>query len=154
MSPSSVLRLQPGSKAPDFTLLDDQGNDVSLTSAIGPKGLVLIFYPGDLSPGCTVQLCSIRDDWSKFQQAGITVYGINHADADSHRLFRTTHSLPFPLLVDTDREISKAYGALHSFLGFHLIKRTVVGIDNQGKILFYMHGMPKDSDILKTFSLT
>jgi peroxiredoxin Q/BCP len=153
MSPSINSRLQIGSKAPDFTLTDDQGHIQSLKTATGPSGMVLIFYPGDMTPGCTVQLCSIRDDWAKFQQAGITVYGVNQADAASHQRFRTLHGLPFPLLIDTDHEVSRAYGAIRSFFGINLIKRTVVGIDSQGTILFYMHGMPKDSDILKAFSL-
>lgn len=153
MPPNATSKLQVGSKAPDFSLTDDQGQIVTLAQATGPTGLVLIFYPGDMTPGCTVQLCSIRDDWAKFQQAGIHVYGVNQADANSHSHFRTKHGLPFPLLIDTNRAISKAYGAIRSFLGFSVIKRTVVGIDSQGTILFYMHGMPKDSDILKAFPL-
>ena len=152
MSPSSTSRVGIGTTAPDFSLTDDQGNTVTLQDTFGPAGTVLIFYPGDMTPGCTVQLCSIRDDWAKFRDAGLTVYGVNHADAHSHSRFRTVHGLPFPLLIDTNLVVSQAYGAIRSFFGKHLIRRTVVGIDSKGTILFYMHGMPKDTDILKAFT--
>lgn len=155
MSPSSTTHdLAIGSKAPAFSLVDQNGKAYTLQDTFGPHGCVLIFYPGDMTPGCTVQLCAIRDDWAKFEAAGIKVFGINHADAKSHAQFSSAHHLPFPLLIDPERKVSKAYGALRQFLGFSLIRRTVVGIDSNGSILFYIHGMPKDSDILKAFPLS
>jgi hypothetical protein len=77
--------LAVGDRAPLFTLSDQDGKKVSLTDFKGKKNVVLIFYPGDMTPGCTMQLCAIRDDWSKFGAKDAVVYGVNHADAGSHR---------------------------------------------------------------------
>lgn len=152
MSPSPhVGPLALGSKAPVFSLPDQSGKIHPFEEILGPHGCVLVFYPGDMTPGCTVQLCAIRDDWAKFEALGIQVFGVNHADASSHARFSEAYHFPFPLLIDQDRKVSKAYGALRQFLGFSLIRRAVVGIDSNGSILFYMYGMPKDSDILKAF---
>ncbi len=144
--------LTVGTKAPDFSAKDEQNQALTSSQAMGSAGMVLIFYPGDMTPGCTVQLCAIRDDWAKFESAGVKVYGVNHADAASHITFRGTYKFPFPLLIDEDKAMSRAFGATRSFLGLSLLKRTVVGIDNQGMIVFYRHGMPKNADILKVFT--
>lgn len=135
-------------QAPDFSLKDQDGKNVSLSDFKG-KTVVLIFYPGDMTPGCTMQLCAIRDDWSKFEKAGAVVFGINHGDAASHTAFAKKHSYPFPLLVDRDKKVSTLYGAIRSFLRLKLIQRTVVVIDPTGRITYYKHGMPKNADIFK-----
>ena len=141
--------LAVGDKAPDFTLPDQDGNDVTLSDFKGKKNVVLIFYPGDLTPGCTVQLCAVRDDWSKFAKADAVVFGMNHGDADSHTKFIKKYTFPFPLLVDKDKKVATKYGALKKFFKAVVIKRSVVVIDKDGKIVFLKSGMPKDTDILK-----
>jgi len=141
--------LKPGRPAPDFTLPDQSGKEITLSSFRGKKNVVLVFYPGDMTPGCTMQLCAIRDDWSKFLKADAAVYGINHGDAESHQRFIKTHGFPFPLLIDKDRKVSAKYGAVHVFFGRKIIKRSVVGIDKQGRIVFLKRGMPKNADIIK-----
>ena len=145
MPPKKLLTV--GSRAPSFTLKDAAGNAVSLKDFRGKKSVVLIFYPGDMTPGCTMQLCAIRDDWRKF--AGTAVYGVNHADADSHNKFAKKFGLPFPLLIDKGKKVSARYGAIKQFFKARIIKRTVVGIGKDGRIFFLRHGMPKNSDILK-----
>lgn len=141
--------LKIGDQAPDFTLPDQDGKEIKLSSFRGAKNVVLVFYPGDMTPGCTMQLCAIRDDWSKFIQADTQVFGLNHGEADSHKSFIKAHSFPFPLLVDKEKKISAKYGAIKSIFGHKIIKRSVVGINKTGKIVFLKRGMPKDADVIK-----
>ncbi len=138
----------PHKIAPPFSLKDQSGQTINLESFHG-KFVVLIFYPGDMTPGCTMQLCAIRDDWSKFEKSNTLVFGINHGGADTHELFIKKYSFPFPLLIDKEKKVSATYGAIVSLLGFQIIRRTVVVIDPDGTIIFYRHGMPKNADILK-----
>ncbi len=142
--------LKIGDKAPVFTLKTQTGKEISLKDFKDKQSIVLIFYPGDMTPGCTIQLCGIRDNWAKFTEAGVAVFGINHADAESHTNFADKYQFPFPLLIDTDKKISKKYGAVKKLFSATVIRRTVVAIDKKGIVIFYKHGMPKEIDILKT----
>lgn len=148
-SSTSAPTLSVGDRAPIFTLKDDHGKTVSLASYKGKKNVVLVFYPGDMTPGCIIQLCAIRDDWQKFDAADTVVFGVNHVDGESHRSFSKKYHFPFPLLVDTGKRVSAKYGAIKPFFKTTLIKRSVVGIDKDGIICFLRRGMPKDTDILK-----
>ncbi|MBI5655124.1 peroxiredoxin [Candidatus Uhrbacteria bacterium] len=141
--------LKLGDLAPDFAMSDQDGNEVKLSSYRGKHNIVLVFYPGDMTPGCTLQLCAIRDDWSKFIQADTLVFGVNHGDEKSHAKFIQAHEFPFPLLIDKDKKVSAKYGAVRSIFGHKVIKRSVVGVDKNGKIVFLKRGMPKDADVIK-----
>lgn len=141
-----------GDAAPPFTLKDERGRMVSLSDFKGKKNVILVFYPGDMTPGCTLQLCAIRDDWQKFERADTVVFGVNHGDAESHAAFSKTYGFPFPLLVDEDKKVSAKYDTLKTFFRAKIIRRTVVGIDTNGKIAFFKRGMPKNADILKAFN--
>lgn len=141
-----------GDAAPTFTLQDERGRPVSLSDFKGKKNVVLIFYPGDMTPGCTLQLCAVRDDWQKFERADTVVFGVNHGDAESHARFSKTYGFPFPLLVDQDKKVSAKYDALKTFFKAKIIRRTVVGIDKNGRISYVKRGMPKNADILKAFA--
>ncbi len=143
--------LSVGSIAPAFTLSDAAGNKVTLRDLVKEKKVVLIFYPGDMTPGCTMQLCAVRDDWKNFEQAGISVFGVNHANAVSHDKFAQKYHFPFPLLIDADLSVSEKYGAIKKIFRKTVIKRTVVGISTDGTIVYYRHGIPKNTDILKAF---
>lgn len=140
-----------GSKAPLFSLKDQSGETVLLESILSTAPVVLIFYPGDQTPGCTIQLCAVRDDWSEFEKAGIRVFGINPADAGSHAAFSQKHEFPFPLLVDEGRKVAKSYDAVQDLLVAKIVRRTVVGISQDGKIIYYRQGLPRTSEILKAF---
>jgi peroxiredoxin Q/BCP len=144
--------LTVGDHAPDFTLKDEAGREVRLSDFRGKQAVVLVFYPGDLTPGCTIQLCAIRDDWSKFREANIAVYGVNHAGAESHVKFIEKMSLPFPLLIDEGKKVSKKFDATKKMFKAEIIKRSVVGIDKDGVIRFLKRGMPKDAEILKAMA--
>lgn len=146
--------LAAGSKAPAFSLRDETENLVTLKELLGATPIVLIFYPGDMTPGCTMQLCAIRDDWADFKKLDIRVFGVNQADESSHQKFKEAYHFPFPLLIDTGKKVSTAYGAMKKFFKTTVIKRTVVAIDPNGTIIYYRHGMPKNADILKAIQKT
>jgi peroxiredoxin Q/BCP len=102
--------LEPGEKAPPFTLVDGTGRKVSLGDFAG-RHLVLYFYPKDDTPGCTKEACGFRDAWDDLQALGVTVIGVSADDAASHARFGSKYRLPFPLLSDPDRRTMTAYGA-------------------------------------------
>jgi peroxiredoxin Q/BCP len=101
--------LQPGDRAPEFTLPDERGVDTSLTALLdGP--LILYFYPADFTPGCTRQACRIRELHALILGSGLAVVGISPQSPDSHRRFRDRHDLPFRLLSDEDKTVIRMYG--------------------------------------------
>lgn len=134
--------LPAGSPAPDFTALDDSGNSVTL-SALRGRNVVLVFYPGDDTPGCTKQLCEFRDQWSDASARNVVVYGVNPQSAQKHRKFIDKFRFPFPLLVDAGQKIGRLYHA--SGL---IVKRTVYLIGPDGTILFACRGMPPAAEVL------
>ncbi len=102
--------IEPGTKAPAFTLTDDQGQKVKLSELKGSP-VVLYFYPRDDTPGCTKEACAFRDRYDELQQAGVTLLGVSGDTAESHIKFRAKYDLPFPLLVDAEHKVSEKYGA-------------------------------------------
>lgn len=134
--------LPVGTRAPDFTLSDDSGHPVTL-SALKGKSVVLVFYPGDDTPGCTKQLCQFRDDWSEALSRGVEVFGVNPGNAQSHGKFRRKFSFPFPLLVDEGRKVATLYHA-----NGIIVKRTVYRIGPDGVIRFAKRGMPSPHEVL------
>ena len=136
---SETKKISLGMKAPSFAGQDEKGNKVSNTDFIGKKNVLLVFYPGDDTPGCTKQLCSIRDDFKDLGRLDIKVFGINQGDAASHDKFIKKYKFPFSLIIDKDSKISKEYDAMGIF-GF--INRTVVLINKEGKVVLYERGFP------------
>ncbi len=134
--------------APTFSLLDAENNTHTLAQYAGSY-IMLVFYPGDMTPGCTIQLCALRDEWSKLKNMDCVIFGVNKATAESHKIFSEKYTIPFPLLVDVSRKTAKAFGAICEFLGLKLTRRTVVVIGRDGKIIFYKHGMPKVSEMIR-----
>jgi peroxiredoxin len=100
--------MKTGEKAPEFTLKDLNGDDWRLADHAG-KIVVLLFYPGDNTPVCTAQLCSVRDHWSDYQATGAEVVGISTDSADSHKSFAGKHSLTLNLLADEKGEVVEKY---------------------------------------------
>ena len=140
--------MQPGDKAPDFVLEDENGATVRLADFAGKSGVVLMFYPADNTPGCTKQLCTARDDADKYQAAGIAVFGINPGNAAKHKKFSERHGMTTPLLVDPHGNVSRAYHALMPIPIVTVVNRTVVGIDSAGIVRYYQRGMPPTSEII------
>ncbi len=101
--------LKAGSKAPEFSLQNDEGVDTTLTDLLRDGPLVLYFYPADFTPGCTMEACSIRDIHNDLVAVGLKVAGISPQDIDSHVRFRKEHKLPFVLLSDPEKVAIKMY---------------------------------------------
>lgn len=102
--------LVEGTPAPEFSLLDQTGEEHTLSQYKG-KWILIYFYPKDNTPGCTAEACSIRDSWSEFSQAGLSVLGISADSVESHQKFAEKHELPFTLLADPTSEAISAYKA-------------------------------------------
>jgi peroxiredoxin Q/BCP len=132
-----MTQLKPGDNAPDFTGMDQDGNALSLADFKGSK-LVIYFYPRDNTPGCTSQACNLRDNYEALLKNGYKVVGVSADSEKSHKKFIEKHSLPFPLIADTDKEMLKAYGVWgpKKFMGkaFDGIHRTTFVIDEEGRI--------------------
>lgn len=130
--------LKVGDLAPDFNLNSQDGKKISLKNFRGKK-VVLYFYPKDMTPGCTKEACSFRDNYESIMAKGAIVLGISADSVESHRKFREKFKLPFDLLSDETKEVSKLYGVWKqkSFLGkkFMGIERSTFIIDEKGKIL-------------------
>jgi peroxiredoxin Q/BCP len=122
---------QVGDAAPDFTLSDADGNAWSLDGNSG-KVVVLLFYPGDETPICTRQMCSVRDRWEDYAATGAEVVGISTDSVESHRKFAEHHDLPLRLLSDSDQAVANLYGARSLIPG--KVARSVFVIDPNGII--------------------
>lgn len=131
------MALRKGSKAPKFTLPDQDGNMVSLTDFQGKK-LAIYFYPQDNTPTCTTQACNLRDNIALLKKKGIEVIGVSADSERKHQNFRKKFSLPFPLLADTEMQMIKAYGVWGEKTTFGRIymgiRRTTFLINEAGKI--------------------
>ena len=139
--------LNVGGQAPRFSLRDQSGRLVTLDDFHGKKNVVLVFYPRDNTPGCTKQLCAVRDQFDLFVDSETVVFGINPQGSRSHSEFIDKHSFPFPLLVDHEKTVVSAYGCK----GTLMTKRTVYGIDKKGIIVFARRGMPSNEEVLQAF---
>ena len=117
--------------APDFALQDGDGAEWRLSDHRG-QVVVLLFYPGDETPVCTRQMCSVRDRWEDYRATGAEVVGISSDSVESHRKFADHHSLPLRLLSDADREVAKLYGAISLLPG--RVARSVFVIDAKGNL--------------------
>ena len=129
--------VQENDLAPDFTLLSDQDEQVTLSSFRGKK-VVLYFYPQDDTPGCTTEACNFRDDYSQFVMKGAAVIGVSPDSGASHGKFRAKYGLPFYLLSDPDHGVASLYGAWGEKQRYGKtyegILRTTFIIDEAGRI--------------------
>jgi peroxiredoxin Q/BCP len=127
-----VAGLSIGDPAPDFTLpgiSGDERRDYTLSEYRGQK-VVLAFYPGDFTPGCTKQMCQYRDQFEEFQGVNAVLLGISPQDVDSHEKWIAAKQFPFPLLADTDKSVIAAYG-IKGF-GPIPVKRSTFVVDAAG----------------------
>ena len=141
--------LNIGDRAPNFTLKDKNGNDVSLSDFIG-KRIVLYFYPKDNTPGCTRQACAFAGTYEQFQKRGVEVIGISRDDIASHVKFAEKYNLPFVLLSDPDLEAIQAYGVwqekkLYGKVSFGVVRTTFI-IDENGIIEKVMPKVKPDTN--------
>jgi peroxiredoxin Q/BCP len=141
---------QVGDNAPDFELKDAAGASWRLSEQRG-KTVVLLFYPGDNTPVCTSQLCSVRDHWSDYQATGAEVIGVSTDSVKSHENFAAKHRLPLRLLADEGGEVTQLFG-VKSWLP-NRSARAVFVVDKQGviryrKVQALSIMRPKDDDVL------
>ena len=130
-------RLEAGNTAPSFTLLDQDGKDVSLSDFAGKK-VILYFYPAASTPGCTKQACDFRDNLGSLEKSGYVVLGVSKDSLAKLKKFEDAESLTFPLLSDPELTVHNAYGtygekSMYGKTVMGVIRSTFV-IDEQGKI--------------------
>ena len=130
--------LEEGDDAPDFTVKNQDGEDVKLSDLRGDK-VVLYFYPKDDTPGCTKEACSLRDEFSTFEKKRIKILGVSTDDEKSHQKFISKYDLPFTLLADTNHAVADAYDSYgeKKFMGktYNGVLRKTFLIDEAGKIV-------------------
>lgn len=137
--------LTVGDLAPDFNLQATYGRQISLSQYAG-KNVVIVFYPADQTPGCTQQLCSLRDDYSQFQSKDTEIIAINSGSIESHEAFANKQNYTYPILVDTGGQVAKAYGVDGPFV---LTQRMVFLVNKHGKIAWIYKGIQDNKELLK-----
>ncbi|MDT7602060.1 MAG: thioredoxin-dependent peroxiredoxin [Acidobacteriota bacterium] len=140
-----------GETAPDFTLKDGEGRAWKLSDQRG-RVVVLLFYPGDETPVCTRQMCSVRDNWELYRETGAEVVGVSTDSEASHKRFAEKRELPLRLLSDPQGEVSKLYGASSWLPGRSA--RAVVVIDARGVVRYLKVQplsvfRPRDAEIIE-----
>ena len=141
--------LAVGNKAPNFTLIDKNGNNVSLSDFLGKK-VVLYFYPKDNTPGCTKQACAFAGAYAGFQNKGVEVIGISKDSVASHQKFAEKYNLPFVLLSDPERQAIEAYGVwqektMCGKVSMGVVRTTFI-IDEEGNIAKIMPKVKPDTN--------
>ena len=152
------MKLKIGDKVPEFSVKDQNGKVITNEKFEGKKW-VLYFYPKEMTPGCTVQACNIRDNYESLTKLGIEIYGVSMDIESRHKKFIEKYNLPFPLIVDTDKKLIETFGVWGSkkFLG-----RTYDGIHrntfvmNENNIIIGLIEKPKvknhTSEILEIYN--
>ena len=125
--------LQPGTEAPAFSVNDHNGNSINLKDYLGKK-IVLWFYPKADTPGCTMEGQGFRDDFKKFEEKGIQVFGVSLDNEKDNKAFAEKYSFSYPLLCDVNKDIALAYHAIKSADDQHAARISYV-IGEDGKIL-------------------
>ena len=141
--------LETGMKAPDFTLPDKDGNNVSLSDFLGKK-VVVYFYPKDNTPGCTKQACGFAANYQRFKEMDVAVIGISKDSAASHLKFARKYDLPFIILSDTELQAIQAYDVwkekkLYGKTSMGVVRTTYV-IDEKGIIEKVMPKVKPDTN--------
>ncbi len=131
------MSISAGTMAPDFTLPDENGVELSLSEFRGQK-VILYFYPKDDTPGCTTEACHFRDDYAAYEKLGVKILGVSPNTVKSHTKFKSKYQLPFTLLADADHKVCELYGVWgrKKFMGkeFDGVFRTTFLINQDGVI--------------------
>ena len=137
--------LSVGTKAPDFSNVTATGGKTVSLSDYNGQYLVMVFYPKDSTPGCTRQLCALRDDLAVLNGMNTQVIAVNPGSLESHERFVSNQNYNFPILVDEGKAITQSYGAAKPEGG---IQRTVYVVGPDGSIVYAEQGLPDDSVIM------
>ena len=127
-----------GEKAPDFTMPNERNEDVTLSKELGAGPVVLSWYVLDFTNVCTGQACDFLDEMHDLQGVGAKVFGVSTDSPASHRVFKATNNLPYPLLSDWGGEVSERYGVLYATFGKlrRVSKRAVFVLDRDGIVRY------------------
>lgn len=151
MTTDSVL--QVGDEIPDLVLEDERGAQVRLRERATESTLILFFYPKDEGLRCRTQACALRESWPLLRSEGVEVFGVNPASAASHQRFRERFGLPFPLLVDSDLALARAFGFARPWAGTGLypVERSTVIVDPGGTVRVILRNVKPSShfDVLR-----
>jgi peroxiredoxin len=128
-----------GDQAPDFTLRDENLKEVTLSSLRGTP-VVVVFYPLDFSPGCTTEMCALRDDMSLFEGKGARILGISRDSPWTHRAFKEKEQLTHTLLADMKGDVARLYGCWNEAAG--IAERLTVVVDREGTVTYVEHNSP------------
>ena len=152
MSQTLTTKLQPGTPAPDFTLRDAQGREISLADYRG-KNVIVYFYPKAATPGCTTEACDFRDSLGALQGQGNEVVGVSPDAQEALAGFSGDFSLTFPLLSDQDHAVALAYGAwgeklVNGEIVEGIVRSTVV-VDTEGKVVLAQYQVKADGHVAR-----
>lgn len=141
-----VVELSIGDLAPDFECIITDGTKIHLSDIISEgNGVILYFYPRDNTPGCTIEACDFRDNFSRFKETGWKVIGVSTDSANSHEKFANKFELPFDLVVDTDSHLHKLYGTwrMKNMYGKEYMGclRSTFAISKDGSIIWAKYGV-------------
>jgi peroxiredoxin Q/BCP len=152
------MPISSGISAPNFTLLDENGDERKLSDYRG-NPVVLYFYPKDDTPGCTKEACNFRDDYSAYERAGITILGVSPDSPKRHANFKAKYDLPFTLLADSEHKVCELYGVwgLKKSYGreYEGVFRTTFLINPEGEIIKVFENVkPADhsAEVLQAFN--
>jgi peroxiredoxin (alkyl hydroperoxide reductase subunit C) len=134
-----MANVSVGQEAPDFTLRDENNQEVKLSGLRGTP-VVLVFYPLDFSPFCTTEMCAYRDDISLFEGKGAKIFGISRDSTWTHKAFKEKEGLSQSLLADMKGDVARLYGCWNEAIG--IAERLTVVIDRDGKISYVEHNGP------------
>ncbi len=141
--------IEVGQMAPMFKLNNQNGDLISLKEVLDSgKKVMLVIYPKDDTPGCTAQMCRVRDDYSEFEKLDVKIFGLNHDDAESHKQFRDKYDFQFDILIDEDRKVIKELGSTKLFFKTEITQRSSVLIDTNGKVIYVHKGQQDNKEIL------
>lgn len=152
----TTKRLEPGSLAPAFTLVDQDERPVSLQDLRGGR-VVLFFYPEAMTPGCTTEACDFRDSLAPLQAAGYTILGISRDEPEKLRRFRERDGLTYDLLSDPDHEVHEKYGVWGEKVNYGktimgVIRSTFV-IDEKGRIAHALYNVRATGHVARVRTL-
>jgi thioredoxin-dependent peroxiredoxin len=133
------VELKEGEIAPDFAMKDSKGKVSRLSELRGKKSVVAYFYPKDFTPGCTTEAIEFTKDYEKFKNAEIEIVGISPDTEESHTKFRDKMGIPYQLVSDTEKDVSRKYGVygLKKFMGreYMGVNRTTFLVDKSGRLV-------------------
>ena len=148
--------LAVGDKVPEFSLLDQNGEEFKVADFVGKSPMVIYFYPKDDTPGCTRQACGYRDQIEDFKSVGLQVFGVSMDDETSHQAFQSKFDLNFPLIVDSEKVLSEALGVFgeqtwgdKTYMG---LSRDSFLIDPDGKVAFEWRKVNPDETVSDTLA--